>query len=134
MNDAGQSEFGAGAGDRIAEYPFGAFAPGDEIAWWTDAHGRGVAPDHPEAVRRTGTIFQVHRSQSDASRVVAYSVERHSPLGAYLAIVRSDYHHRPTLTKRRQLSAIDNPENTGPGRCDITVNDGSPSRRQTNEH
>ncbi|WP_433603716.1 hypothetical protein ACQPXH_33190 (plasmid) [Nocardia sp. CA-135953] len=75
---------------------------GDVVTWWSDSHGRGVAPEDPAAVRRSGTIATVHRSRDD-SRVVAYSVECRNTLGGYLVTVRPDQHHRPTLADQGSL-------------------------------
>jgi hypothetical protein len=38
----------------------------------SSGHGHGVAPDHPDAMRHTGTIVSVHHA---AGRVVAYLAE-----------------------------------------------------------
>ncbi|WP_280429720.1 hypothetical protein [Nocardia brasiliensis] len=70
---------------------------GDSIMWWTDAHDRGVEPDHPDARRRTGTITNVYRHPRDNDRVVALGVQCSGLLGSYGATVRPDYNHRPTL-------------------------------------
>lgn len=74
-------------------------AVGDRVTWWSDTHGRGVEPADPAAALHTGIIAQVHRSPSDDSRVVAYSVACRSTLGEYLVTLRPDYHHQPTRTE-----------------------------------
>ncbi|WP_330251794.1 hypothetical protein OG874_37630 [Nocardia sp. NBC_00565] len=75
-------------------------AVGDPVTWWSDTHGRGVEPADPAAVRRTGIIAQVHRSPSDPSRIVAYSVACCNTLGEYLVTLRPDYGHQPTRTTK----------------------------------
>lgn len=72
---------------------------GDAVTWWSDAHGRGVEPEDPAAVRRTGIITQVHRSPTDATWVIAYGVACRSTLGEYLVTLRPDYHHQPARAR-----------------------------------
>ncbi|WP_433635650.1 hypothetical protein [Nocardia sp. CA-120079] len=71
------------------------FAPGDAVVWWADRDGRGLEPDHPDAIRRTGVVDSVHRHDG---RVVAYLVAcRGGVSGTYITTVRPDHGHRLTL-------------------------------------
>jgi hypothetical protein len=35
--------------------------------WWADRDGRGLAPGHPDAIRRTGVVDSVHRHDGRGS-------------------------------------------------------------------
>lgn len=71
------------------------FSPGDPVVWWDDRHGHGLPADHPDAVRRTGTVASVHHA--DDSRIVsAYLITCRGVAGTYLTTVRPDYGHQLT--------------------------------------
>lgn len=79
-------------GDEVEQ-----FAVGDRIVWWSHPHDdRGLAPDHPDARRRSGVVDAVLRSRVDDA-VIGYSVRRRSALaGTWLTTVILGRGHRPT--------------------------------------
>ncbi|MDO3651164.1 hypothetical protein [Nocardia mangyaensis] len=95
-----------------------AFAPGDEIVWWDDGHGRGVDPDAPTARRCTGIVDAVLYSPAEQTRIVAYSVLRSNTMGRYLTTIRKDLGHRPELAERNESDHVGpNREDTEHGRA-----------------
>jgi hypothetical protein len=74
---------------------FESFEEGDEIAWWSDSHGKGVASDHPDARRRTGAVVGVYRHREDEARIAACIVLCTGLLGTYQVTIRPDYGHQP---------------------------------------
>ena len=69
---------------------------GERVVWWVDGHGRGLAPDHPDARRREGVIDQPIPHPLYPSMVIAYSVKCAGGVsGTYLVMLRPDHGHEP---------------------------------------
>ncbi|KZM72221.1 hypothetical protein [Nocardia terpenica] len=80
---------------------FDKLAVGDSVAWWADSHGRGVEAHDPKAVLRSGRVVSVHHHPTEPNRVVACLVECRAPAaGVYIATIRPDQGHQPTVLTR----------------------------------